>query len=57
MLTVMVVEPMKPPLLAETMTDPLATPFATPATLTVTSFVFADDQVAVDVRSWVVPSE
>jgi hypothetical protein len=57
MLTVTVVEPMKPPLLAEIVADPLATPVATPAALTVTLFVLEDAQIAVDVRSWLLPSE
>jgi hypothetical protein len=57
MLTVTVVEPTKLPLLAEIVADPLATPVTMPAGLTVTLFVFEEDQIAVDVRSWVLPSE
>lgn len=57
MLTVTVVDPVTLPLLAETVTDPLATPVTTPAALTVASLVFPDDQFAVAVRSWLLPSE
>ena len=57
MLTVMVAPAVKPPVLADTVADPLVRAVATPAGLTDTSVVLLDDQVTEAVRFCVEPSE